>query len=258
MRSSVVLWLLIAVVIGCGDNRIPGGTPDGANPNPDSTLGTAAEITAYSFRTANNAELTNDINATISGNSISATVPFDTDVTALVATFTSTGESVKVGATDQASGTTANDFTNPVGYTVTAVDGSTETYTVTVIVAASNAKAITAFSFEDDDNGALTATVTGAISGTAIAATVPFGTDVTDLIATFETTGVSVKVGGVTQVSGITENDFTLEVDYVVTAADNSTDTYTVEVTIAVNTANDLGPLQFFTVNNPDLTVDVT
>lgn len=48
------------------------------------------------------------------------------------ATFTTTGISVTVGATPQVSGTTANDFTNPVVYTVTAADGSTQDYTVTV------------------------------------------------------------------------------------------------------------------------------
>jgi hypothetical protein len=37
-----------------------------------------------------------------------------------------------VGATPQVSATTANDFTNPVIYTVTAVDASTKDYTVTV------------------------------------------------------------------------------------------------------------------------------
>jgi hypothetical protein len=49
-----------------------------------------------------------------------------------VANFTTTGASVSVGATAQVSGTTANDFTSPVDYTVTAADGSTVDYTVTV------------------------------------------------------------------------------------------------------------------------------
>ena len=60
------------------------------------------------------------------------TVPFGTDVTQLVATFTTTGASVKVGSTVQVSGTTANDFTSPVTYTVTAADASTQAYVVTV------------------------------------------------------------------------------------------------------------------------------
>ena len=66
---------------------------------------------------------------------IALTVPFGTDVTALVATFTTTGSSVKVGAVVQTSGTTPNNFTNPVTYTVTAADASTQAYTVTVSIA---------------------------------------------------------------------------------------------------------------------------
>jgi len=57
---------------------------------------------------------------------IAIKVPVGTDLTNLVATFTlSTGATVKVGASTQASGATPNDFTNPVTYTVTAEDGST-------------------------------------------------------------------------------------------------------------------------------------
>jgi hypothetical protein len=52
-----------------------------------------------------------------------------------VASFTTTGVSVKVGATTQTSGTTANDFTSPVTYRVTAGNGSTQDYVVTVTVA---------------------------------------------------------------------------------------------------------------------------
>jgi hypothetical protein len=59
-------------------------------------------------------------------------VPTGTIVTALVATFTTTGQSVSVGSAVQTSGQTTNDFTNPVTYTVTAADMSTQSYTVTV------------------------------------------------------------------------------------------------------------------------------
>jgi len=56
-------------------------------------------------------------------------------VTALVATFTaSAGSSVTVGSTIQVTGTTSNNFTSPVVYTVTAADISTQDYTVTVTV----------------------------------------------------------------------------------------------------------------------------
>ncbi|MCX6875121.1 MAG: cohesin domain-containing protein [Verrucomicrobia bacterium] len=58
---------------------------------------------------------------------ITLTVPYGTDLTALAPTFT-----LSAGATcDRVSGT-AYDFTNPVAYTVTAPDLTTKVYTVTV------------------------------------------------------------------------------------------------------------------------------
>jgi hypothetical protein len=59
------------------------------------------------------------------------TVPNGTTLTALIATFTTNGDSVKVGSITQVSGATSNDFTSPVSYVVTDTGGST-TYTVTV------------------------------------------------------------------------------------------------------------------------------
>jgi hypothetical protein len=217
----------------------------------------AKAITAFSFEDADNTALTADVIATISSNTITATVPFGTDVTALVATFTTTGASVKVGSTTQVSGTTANDFTSTVSYVVTAADNSTQTYTVTVTVAANSAKAITAFSFQTANNPGLPANVVGVINGTSITATVPYNTNVTALKASFTTTGDSVTVNNVDQTSGQTANDFTSDVDYVVHAADASTQTYTVTVNVAANTAKDITSFQFLTVNNAVLTVNV-
>jgi len=54
------------------------------------------------------------------------------DVTALVATFTTNGKSISVGPTVQASTVTPNDFTNPVVFTVNGSDNSTAKYTVIV------------------------------------------------------------------------------------------------------------------------------
>ena len=89
-------------------------------------LSSAKAITAYSL-----AGVTGTIDET--AKTIAVTMPFGTNVTALVATFTTTGAGVKVGAVAQTSGTTANDFTSPVAYTVTAADSTTATYTVTVV-----------------------------------------------------------------------------------------------------------------------------
>ena len=60
-------------------------------------------------------------------------VPYGTDFSTLVASFTTTGVSVAVGGLAQTSGTTANASLLPLSYLVTAEDGSTQTYTVTVV-----------------------------------------------------------------------------------------------------------------------------
>ena len=66
---------------------------------------------------------------------IEVVVPYGTDVTKLKASFTASGFStVSVGGAEQTSGTTENDFTAPKVYTVTADDGTTSEYTVSVTV----------------------------------------------------------------------------------------------------------------------------
>lgn len=158
---------------------------------------------------------------------ISVTVPAGTKLTALVANFTTTGISVKVGGIEQVSGTTPNDFTYPVPYIVMAENGSTATYTVSVTSsAASNSpKAITAFSF-------VSPPATGVINESAktISAKVPLSTNVTALVSTFTITGRSVTVNSMPQISGTTPNNFTNPVVYTVTAQDGSMVAYAVTV----------------------------
>jgi hypothetical protein len=187
------------------------------------TSSSAKAITSYSLN-----GVAGTINET--AKTIAVTTPYGTDVTALVAAFNTTGQSVKVGSTTQVNGVTANDFTNTVAYTVTAADGTTATYNVVVAVAASSAKAIIAYSL---------AGVPGIINETAktIAVTLPNGTDVTSLIASFTITGQNLSVGTTTQASGTTANDFSSAVTYTVTAADSSTVNYIVTVTVALSSA---------------------
>lgn len=87
----------------------------------------AADITSFVL-----GGLTPPVAGTIDGNNITATVPARTDLTALVPTIV-----ISDNATvDPASGV-AQDFTSPVTYTVTAEDGTTNEYTVTITEAAS-------------------------------------------------------------------------------------------------------------------------
>jgi len=159
-----------------------------------------------------------------SAHTIALTMPYGTDVTALVPTITITGTSVS-----PLSGV-AHDFTSPAPYTATAEDASTQNYIVTVAVALNPAKAITAF------------TIPGQVGKTTInrcvhtiKLIVPYGTNVNALIPTITITGASVS-----PTSGAAYN-FTTPQTYTVTAADTTTQAHTATVTIltATQTAPD-------------------
>ena len=208
-----LVLLLVAFVAGCGGNS--SGSPSSAKAITDYSLAGAPGTIDETAKT------------------IAVAMPNGTNVKALVATYTTTGAGVQVGALAQTSGTTPNDFTSPVAYTVTDASGKTATYTVTVAVALSAAKAITAYSL----NGAAGTIDESAMS---IAVTLPFGTNLSALIATFTTTGSSVTEGAAAlqQVSGSTPNDFSSNpTTYTITAADGTSTAYSVNVTLAPATA---------------------
>jgi hypothetical protein len=222
MRSFSLL-LTIALVLFCFSFTGCPAPGAGSRGTPSSEKA----ITAFSFPSLG---VIGTINET--SHTIATTVPVGTNVTALIATFSTTGTSVKVGSTTQVSGTTANNFTKPVTYTVKASDSSTQDYTVTVTVASDSAKTITAFGFVSP---AVTGTITE--STHSIAVILPYGSSKTALVATFSTTGQSVKIGAATQTSGVTSNSFSSPVTYTVWAADGSSQDYTVSVTVASNSA---------------------
>jgi hypothetical protein len=180
------------------------------------------EFLTYAFE-----GLTPAVNGTIdkTTHTVSLAVPFATDVTSLVATFTlSEGATAKVGETDQVSGTTSNDFTDPVTYALAAEGGEpTQDWVVTVSKdPASSAKQILSFVFED-----LEPEVYGDIDDAqgTILLNVPTGTNVTALVPTI---GVS-PLASISPASGVAQ-DFTSAVTYTVTAEDESTKEYVVTV----------------------------
>jgi Zn-dependent metalloprotease len=98
-------------------------------------LSSAKDITDFRF-----GSVTPAANGTINGSAITVTVPPTADLKSLIATFKHSADAtVKVGSKEQVSGATKNDFTNPVTYTVTAQDGTTKSYTVTVTKAVNTA-----------------------------------------------------------------------------------------------------------------------
>jgi arylsulfate sulfotransferase len=90
------------------------------------------EILSFKFLVADNKGLTEDITGIISGSEINILGTGLTNVKSLVASFISSGKSVKVGSIEQISSVTPNDFTAPLVYTVIAGDGSKQEYTVSI------------------------------------------------------------------------------------------------------------------------------
>ncbi len=133
------------------------------------------------------------------------------------------------GDTSPATGGTAGEG----GATSTATGGSNQGDGGTTSVLATD-KELTAFSFTAADNAALDADAIGSIEGTLVTVVVPYGTGLTSLVATFESSGETVAIEN-EQVSGTTANDFRADVNYTVTAEDSSATEYTVRVLQSVD-----------------------
>jgi hypothetical protein len=132
------LLLLAAVLLGACDSynlsfeeffngppAAPGSqADDGRTGDGGEAAGSAKAVTAFI--------ITSPVSAAgfiVEGaKTIAVTVPAGTDVTGLIPAITHTGASISPGSGE------AQDFTSPVTYTVTAEDGSTAAYTVTVTV----------------------------------------------------------------------------------------------------------------------------
>ena len=159
-------------------------------------------------------------------NTVALTVPYGTDPSSLTPTIVITGASVS-----PASGV-PHDFSTPQTYTVTAADGTTKDYTVTVTVALYPAKDITSFTMLG---------IPGTIGTNTVTLTVPYGTDPSSLTPTIDIMGASVSPA-----SGVTHDFTTNPQTYTVTAADGTTKDYTVTVTVALNPAKDITKFTIF------------
>jgi DNA-binding beta-propeller fold protein YncE len=126
VSGFISILALYAIIAGAGCSvGSAGDSPQGNNPASSSSK----EITTFVIVSPLGTGVIDE-----SAKTVSVMVPSGTTVTNLVATFTTTGLKTTVGAVEQISGITPNNFTSPVVYTVTAQDGSTNNYTVTVTV----------------------------------------------------------------------------------------------------------------------------
>jgi len=218
MKRMIILFLIVTVeivMVGCS--------------GLDSPLNDTKAITAFNIATPYTTGVITEGTRTIA-----ITVPYGTDVTSLTPTITYKGKSIS-----PASGV-AQDFTSPVTYTVTAANGSSQAYVVTVTMDKNPTKVITAFDITSP------VTATGVIDETAhtIAITVPHNTDRTSLTPTITyTTGASISPAS--EVAQDFSNSETVPVTYTVTAADSSTREYKVTVTLALVTDKAITAFKF-------------
>lgn len=196
-------------------------------------LSAEKEMLAFRLETSlNPGVLTADAEGVIDNTDIRITLPEGADCSSLVASFTYRGQGVYVDGKLQQSGVTANDFSAaPVVYRVVAEDKSTRQYTVRIDFKKGEEEAVLmqSFGFTKALNPGLTADCNLSVSGNRIYGGVTSSSR--RLVATFSTDAVKVTVGGVEQVSGVTENDFTAPVTYVLTSASGAQTETTVTVT---------------------------
>lgn len=137
------------------------------------------------------------------------------DITAAVANFSLGMKSIaKVNGITQVSGITPNDYTNPVTFTVEGVGfntGITETYEIKVLTGLSNESKLLSYDFKTTSNPALTQEINTDIIGNNATKTVPYGVNVSNLIADFTVSpGAELYINGVKQLNSKTiASDYT-------------------------------------------------
>jgi hypothetical protein len=189
---------------------------------------------------------------------IAITVPAGTNLSSLAPTIYHTGVSISPISGEPRN--FSNSVANPVNYTVTARDGSTATYKVSVFVAKRSDKAITAFDFSDvSGETAVIGGTPGSDGKIPIVVTVPYSTDLTtDKTPVVTHTGASITGDGISAGAGTvtgSPSNFSGPVTYTVTAEDGTFQAYSVTVVKAADLipggVNANASIDGFYFNNP-------
>ncbi len=182
---------------------------------------------------------------------VTVVVPYGTSVTNLIGLFVLSDSATSyINNIKQQSGITSNNFSSTIAYHVIANDTNySKTYQVTVIIAPNTAAVLVAY---DIVNPAVPGIITPTSYGGLVKITVPFATNITNLIAQF-TLSDSAKgfVNTTLQLSIITANNFTDTLFFMVKAHDGiHTSLYKMVVFITPNTQCDLLSYKFNATNS--------
>lgn len=199
---------------------------DGGKSEPDTEMSSEKQITGFQFLAEANETLSEDIVGSINQNdlTINVTLPHGTNIMALIPEV-----EVSTAATYIPAG--AQNFTDPVTYTVTAEDGTEAEYIVIVAVEPANEAQIISFSFLAENNDAFTNNIELNIDqGTRmITVTLPQGTQESILSTLVPTIVISEGAS----VNNEEEQDFSSPIIYTVTSESGEfVSNYTVIVTI--------------------------
>ena len=214
---NIILFTLLFQLWGCGASS-------------------QKSIETFSFLKAENPSLPKDLVARIDqdNRTMNVVVPHGVNLEGLIATFTTTGVEVRIGDQVQTSGETENDYSFLAAkrYTVYAEDETSQSYDLFLQSGDIAANKAEGFRFSVADNPALPYDIVGAVSHLKgeIELRVPQNSDVTGLVASFNTGAVAVFAQGVEQVSSQTGNDFREPLTYSFLSADGLARDYVVTV----------------------------
>ena len=202
-KNSFILSALF-LLSACGGG---GGSSSSESQQPTPPM-VQPTLDSFAFLQSNNASLDEDITLTLSndGSSYSATVSSSLALTGLVASFNYTGSGVTVNGINQQSGSTQNNFTNPVIYRVSNTQGTTRDYQIVLTKAV--APTITSFSFTAEKNTELNQNANLELNGNTFKGRITQNINISELIPDFSYTGSSISVDGNLQESGVTPNNF--------------------------------------------------
>ncbi len=183
-----------------------------------------------------------------SGGNIAVSVPFGTSLNNLIALFTiSDSANAYIGSVKQQSGITNNNFTSTLSYKIVAQDTNySKTYFVTITIAANTAANLISYNIVSP---AATGIITNTSFGGLVNITVPFATNITNLVGQFSISdSAKAFVATIQQQSNISSNNFT-DTIYLVVKAQNGVNTnlYKIIVKITPNAACDLISFKFNT-----------